>query len=227
MDALILAAGMGSRLEKFTRDIPKVLLPIKNQPLLDILIRKLIKLEIEKIIINTFYKANMVEDFLRDQDYFKRILISPEKKLLGTAGSLKLNLKFLSKDNFLVMHGDNYFADDLKSFVDFHKSDTSRSLMTMATFNSLAPHECGVVEIDSEKFIVNFHEKKKDPPTNKANAAIYLFKPGSRPIIQNLERNETDISNHLVPKLIGLSKVFELSGEFIDIGTPARYSLVR
>jgi NDP-sugar pyrophosphorylase family protein len=107
MDALILAAGVGSRLEKITRDIPKVLLPVKNQPLLDIIIRKLINLEFEKIVINTFYKASMIEDFLRGQDYFKKIILSPEEKLLGTGGSLKLNLEFLSKDNFLVMHGDN------------------------------------------------------------------------------------------------------------------------
>jgi mannose-1-phosphate guanylyltransferase len=164
---------------------------------------------------------------LRGQDYFKKIILSPEEKLLGTGGSLKLNLEFLSKDNFLVMHGDNYFTDDLKGFVDFHKSDKSRSLMTMATFTSLTPHECGVVEIDSEKFITNFYEKKKDPPTNKANAAIYIFKKESRPIILNLKPHENDISSHLVPKFLGLSKAFQLSGEFIDIGTPERYSLVR
>lgn len=227
MKALILAAGKGSRLGAITSDVPKVLLPIKGQPLLDILIRKLINLNFESIIINTFYKAKMVEDFLMAQDYNSLIQIAPEQNLLGTAGTLKNNLSALCGDNFLVMHGDNYFYDDLKGLLNFHISDKSKSLMTMGTFISQLPEQCGVVEVNRESFITNFYEKAQKPPTNIANSAIYVFRKESKKIISKLTPKETDISLHLIPKFLGQCKSFQLSGEFIDIGTPERYYLVK
>ena len=144
MNAMILAAGLGSRLGTLTSSIPKPLLPIKGQPLLDILIKKLFKLKIDKIVINIFYKADLIEDYLKNQSYYENIIISREDKLLGTAGSLKLNLKHLEQDDFIVMHGDNYFSDDLSSMINFHKSDFTRSLLTLGTFHTDTPELYGV-----------------------------------------------------------------------------------
>lgn len=227
MNALILAAGVGSRLGKITTDCPKVLLPIRNQPLLDILIKKLLKLNFEKIIINTFFKAEIVEEFLRAQNYSNKIIVSREKILLGTAGTLKFNLKVLAVDDFMVMHGDNYFTDDLSGMLNFHRSDTSKSLMTMGTFITETPELCGVVEIDENYFIKNFYEKVTSPPSNIANSAIYLFKKDSVSLIESLLPHETDLSKHLIPKFISLSKAYQLSKTFIDIGTLDRYKLAQ
>jgi len=227
MNALILAAGIGSRLGAITKDFPKVLLPINNQPLLDIIIKKLLYLNFEKIIVNTFFHAKLVENYLAQQNYHNNIIISREEKLLGTAGTLKFNLQYLDSDDFLVMHGDNYFSDNLLNMLNFHKSDSSVSLMTMGTFPTDSPEQCGIVEVGKDNFINSFYEKVPNAPSNQANSAIYLFKKQATTIIQSLSPKENDISKHLIPKFIGLCKAYELSGNFIDIGTPDRYKLAQ
>ena len=73
--------------------------------------------------------------------------------------------------------------------------------------------------------LLNFFEKKINPPSNIANAAIYIFKKNAISLIQTLNFNENDISNDLIPKFIGISRAFPLNGEFIDIGTPKNYKI--
>jgi len=227
LNALILAGGLGTRLGALTQEIPKVMLPIKKKPLIDILIRKLLDLNFDKIIINTYYRSGIIQAYLESQDYYSKILLAPETYLLGTAGTLKKNLSDLAYDDFLVMHGDNYFTDDLHEFMRFHKLDSTNSLMTMAIFESPTPELCGVVEIDKNSLVTNFHEKTHNPPTNLANAAIYMFKKECKSVISNLDKDETDISLHLLPKLVGQSRAFKLGGYFVDIGTPDRYNSVK
>lgn len=225
MKALLLAAGLGSRLGAYTKDVPKVLLPINGKPIIDILIRKLIAIGIEKIVINTHYKAILVEQFLKRQDYSEVLSVVREEKLLGTAGTLKSNIEELQGSDFMVLHADNYFQDNLIHLLNFHNSDESDSLMTMATFLTNQPETCGVVEVDKNNTILNFFEKKINPPSNIANAAIYIFKKNAISLIQTLNFNENDISNDLIPKFIGISRAFPLTGEFIDIGTPKNYNI--
>jgi len=223
MNALILAGGYGTRLGKLTLEIPKVMLPIQGEPLIDILIKKLLYLNFEKIIVNTHFKGHIIQNFLQKQDYFSNIIVAPEPKLLGTAGTLKENLNYLAQDDFLVMHGDNYFTDDLSGLKNFHKLDNSNSLMTMGTFITTQPELYGVVEIDSDKFINKFFEKSFSSDSNIANAAIYFFKKKAVKIISTLSDYESDISKDLLPKFVGRSKIYQLNGKFIDIGVPERY----
>ena len=225
MKALLLAAGLGSRLGAYTKDVPKVLLPINGKPIIDIVIRKLIAIGIERIVINTHYKAILVEQFLKRQDYSEVLSVVREEKLLGTAGTLKSNIEELQGSDFMVLHADNYFQDNLIHLLNFHNSDESDSLMTMATFLTNQPETCGVVEVDKNNTILNFFEKKINPPSNIANAAIYIFKKNAISLIQTLNFNENDISNDLIPKFIGISRAFPLTGEFIDIGTPKNYNI--
>ncbi|MBM3455517.1 MAG: nucleotidyltransferase family protein [Bacteroidetes bacterium] len=227
MNAMILAAGLGSRLGTLTSSTPKPLLPIKGQPLLDILIKKLLKLKIEKIVINIYYKAGLIEDFLKSRSYYENLIISREEKLLGTAGSLKLNLKHLSQGNFIVMHGDNYFNDDLSSMVEYHKSDSTRSLLTIGTFHTDTPELYGVVDIDNENFVKNFYEKNTNAMSKLANSAIYIFKKESSETINELTAEEIDISKHLIPKFIDRMRAYPLNGFFYDIGSPERYHLAK
>ena len=223
MNALVLAAGVGSRLGEYTRNIPKVMLPINGQPLLDILIKKLLALNIDKIVVNTHYKAEVIEKYLFGQKYSNKIIISREDELLGTAGALKANIKHLRYGDFLVMHGDNFFTDDLTKMLEFHINDFSESVMTMGTFVTTEPELYGVIEIDDKSFVQKFSEKSATSNSNIANSAIYMFKDKSLPEIYKLSRHENDISQHLIPKLIGSIKAFPLSGKFIDIGIPERY----
>jgi NDP-sugar pyrophosphorylase family protein len=85
---------------------------------------------------------------------------------------------------------------------------------------SLEPY---IIEIDDKSFVQKFSEKSATSHSNIANSAIYMFKDKSLSEIYKLSRHENDISQHLIPKLIGSIKAFPLSGKFIDIGIPERY----
>ena len=216
----MLAAGRGSRLGNITENLPKPLVEVKNKPVIDYLIRKLIDLNVSEIFINMHYKHELLEKFIIDSNYRTKITLIYEPKLLGTAGTLKSLIDELSTEDFIVMHADNYFQDDLKILKQKHLATNSDYLITLGTFLVLNPEKFGTFELTYDHDVIKFFEKKKDSPSKIANSAIYFMKPGIKEVVNTLNEYETDISLHVIPKLLGKIKAFELTGYFYDIGTP-------
>ena len=220
MKALVLAAGRGSRLGNITENLPKPLVEVKNKPVIDYLIRKLIDLNVSEIFINMHYKHELLEKFITDSNYRTKITLIYEPKLLGTAGTLKSLINELSTEDFIVMHADNYFQDDLKILKQKHLATNSDYLITLGTFLVLNPEKFGTFELTDDHDVIKFFEKQKDSPSKIANSAIYFMKPGIKEVVNTLNEYENDISLHVIPKLLGKIKAFELTGYFYDIGTP-------
>ena len=220
MKALVLAAGRGSRLGNITENLPKPLVEVKNKPVIDYLIRKLIDLNVSEIFINMHYKHELLEKFIIDSNYRTKITLIYEPKLLGTAGTLKSLIDELSTEDFIVMHADNYFQDDLKILKQKHLATNSDYLITLGTFLVLNPEKFGTFELTDDHDVIKFFEKQKDSPSKIANSAIYFMKPGIKEVVNTLNEYENDISLHVIPKLLGKIKAFELTGYFYDIGTP-------
>lgn len=220
MKALILAAGRGSRLGTITDNLPKPLVEVKNRPVIDYLIRKLIALNVSEIFINMHYKHELLEKFVLDSNYGTKINLIYEPKLLGTAGTLKSLINNLSTEDFIVMHADNYFQDDLKILKQKHLATNSDCLITLGTFLVSDPEKFGTLELTDDNSVISFFEKDKNSPSKIANSAIYFMKPIVRVEIDKLSEYENDISLHLIPKFLGKIKAFELAGYFYDIGTP-------
>ena len=106
MKAVILAGGLGSRLEPFTRVIPKPLLPIGEKAVLEIQIERLREHGFDEIYLATNYKSKYIRNFFGDgSQYNVQLTISEEQMPLGTAGPLKL-LQDKFDEPFLVMNGD-------------------------------------------------------------------------------------------------------------------------
>ena len=87
MDALILAAGLGSRMEDLTKDTPKPLLTINNKALISYALDIVIKLPFDNIYVNTHYQSEQLTQYLKDQ--YPQILTSHENTILGTGGGIK------------------------------------------------------------------------------------------------------------------------------------------
>ena len=107
MRAMILAAGLGTRLKPLTDSTPKALIKIKEFTLLELQIRKLISEGFDHIIINVHHFADIIEEYLKQNNFFNcSIEISDEsKKLLDTGGGLKKASHFFSDGKpFLVKH---------------------------------------------------------------------------------------------------------------------------
>ena len=108
--ALLLAGGLGSRLRPITNEIPKCMVPIKDEPLLSRWLRHLESVGCEQVIINTHYLADQVNSFLdRKQQEMSNMSITRvhEKELKGTAGTLLCNLDYFDCCTGLLIHADN------------------------------------------------------------------------------------------------------------------------
>jgi NDP-sugar pyrophosphorylase family protein len=136
MRAMILAAGLGTRLKPLTDSIPKALIKIKEHTLLELQIKKLKAEGFDGIIINVHHFANVIKKYLEINNYFNcSIEISDEsKKLLDTGGGLKKASNFFSDENpFLVYNVDILSNISLNKLIKFHL--TSKSIATLAVQN--------------------------------------------------------------------------------------------
>ena len=158
--ALLLAAGFGTRLKPITNTLPKCLIEIDKRPLLHLWIDKLEKLGFESVLINTHYLPNKVHESIQELDLKKlKIYTSYEKKLLGTAGTLLKNLDFFRGSKGLIIHADNATKDDLSGFIKAHKNRPKDALITMLTFETNNPEQCGVVKLDKNNMVKDFMKR--------------------------------------------------------------------
>lgn len=225
MKALLLAAGFGSRLGKLTWSTPKPLLNVGSSSLFDFCLRELEAAGVTEVIVNTHHLASQFEEHLRTRSFKLRVELSYEEALLGTAGTLKKHFDYLSTEEFVVMHADNYFQDSLGRFVNAHKLRTVGKYGSLAAFETDDPTNCGVLVLEADNTINAFYEKVSNPPTNLANSAIYVFTPLIEEHLFKLGEGENDISKHLIPKIMSGLWVHKFEGFFVDIGTPTGLKL--
>ena len=124
MDALILAAGEGTRLRPLTYTKPKPLLPILNRPLLERTLEYLSRFSVDRVILNTHHLAGQFETYIPSLkiDGFHELATRYEPLLLNTGGGLVNTRDFFKSDPFMVISGDILTDIDLKKAVDFHQS---------------------------------------------------------------------------------------------------------
>lgn len=217
--ALLLAAGIGSRLKPLTNSWPKCLMPIGQKPLLEHWLSTLNELDISKILVNLHHHHEVVEEFLNRDVYKKKVLKKFEKSLLGTAGTIRDNYDFFETDSLLLIHADNWCQCDFSSFLDFHFNRRPKNcLITMMTFSTDQPSECGIVELNNQNVVTSFHEKVKNPPSNIANAAIYILEPD---VLSWINKNDDifDFSTQVLPNFLGRIATWHNNNIHRDIGT--------
>lgn len=215
----LLAAGEGTRLKPLTDSWPKCLMPINGNPLIEYWISACAKLFQKPIFVNTKYLADLVEAHLGPREKEGLVKIIREEILLGTAGSLRDVTKLSGTRGFFVAHADNYSNIDLEQFFDFHLQSKKMGIpISMAVFEPADPTQCGVVVLNDDKVVVEFHEKVASPPSSLANAALYFFEPE---VFEWLKSNPqaNDISLDLIPNFLGHIRCFEHFGVHRDIGT--------
>ena len=220
MRALLLAAGFGTRLGKLTKQRPKPLIRVGDRTILEFCLDQLSSVGVTEVVINTHYLAPMVEEFISSFKSNLKITLSHEVELLGTAGTLKTHIDFLSEADFIVMHADNYFAYPMSRFISAHQSREVGDFGSIGTFETDNPENCGVLVLNEDQTISEFHEKVSNPPSAIANAAIYAFTPKVRDALSSLSPEENDISRHLIPKIASGLYAHQFEGLFVDIGTP-------
>jgi mannose-1-phosphate guanylyltransferase len=219
MKAILLAAGLGTRLRPLTDHTPKCLVSIGGKPLMSIWLDLLFSSGIEKVLINTHYLSEAVEDFISSSPYKDRIEILHEPILLGTAGTLLAAKYFINNEPILLIHADNLSRFSPIEFIRSHELRPPSCNMTMMLFKTDDPKSCGIVEIDRFGVVNKFHEKISAPPSNLANAAIYIIEPDLVKLMASMKTRPTDFSNDVIPNNLGKIFTFLNSDYHRDIGT--------
>ncbi len=223
MRALLLAAGLGTRLRPLTDKIPKCLVPINGKPLLGCWFDLLFEADIENVLVNLHYLPEKVETFIQENQYQNRIETVFERQLLGTAGTLLANKVFFQREAVLLIHADNYSIFDVKKFMAAHNDRPKGCEVTMMTFETDTPENCGIVELDEKGIVQKFHEKVKHPPGNLANGAVYIVEPSVFSFLQDLGEKQIDFSTQVLPHYLGRIFTFKNSQYHRDIGTLESY----
>ena len=217
MRALILAGGYGTRLGELTKSTPKVLIEVGGIPIIDRTIEKLTDVGITEITINTHYMNEMVAEYLTSRFPDLNLRIVYEPILLGTVGTLKANIDWLAVDDFIVMHADNFFADNLSELIAGELKPGN--LLRACTFITKNPENCGVFIVTEENTVIDFDEKKETARSNVANAAIYRFSKNVSELVSELRDEVRDISIDFLPTITKKIELVMLKNDFFDIGT--------
>ena len=216
--ALLLAAGLGTRLHPLTHSCPKCLMPIGSRPLLEHWLCSLYRNGVTQALVNIHHHRTLVESFLARNQFQGWVYGAYEPQLLGTAGTLRQNREFFEDQPVLLIHVDNWCQCDFSEFLEFHSlRRPSGTSITMMTFRTFAPTNCGIVEVDGKGVVQNFHEKIEEPPGNLANGAIYLLEPEASAWIGEYP-SVKDFSTEVIPHFVGRIATWENKGLHRDIG---------
>ncbi len=222
LKAFLLAAGFGTRLRPITDSVPKCMVPIMGRPLLEYWIDLLGSSAIcSEVLVNTHYLPDLVRGHVNRSAFKPKITLLHESALLGTAGTLGRHASRLVTGPVIVAHADNLTLFDLDEFVAAYGNRPVGCLGTMMTFETDSPSTCGILELDEDGIVQGFHEKVESPPGNLANAAVFIFSPEALHIIRKLtQQGATDISNDVIPRMLGRLNTWQNEVYHRDIGNP-------
>ncbi len=217
-EAVILAAGEGTRLRPLTLTRPKVLIPIMNRPFLRYQLDQLENLGIDKAVIIVGYMSQEIGDWLDglrglDMDIETRL----QREARGTADAIR-SAKGAVDGMFLVLNGDVLI--DNQSLGKMLGSDT----VSVAAKKVPNPRDYGIFELQGD-YVTRVMEKPPDPPSNMANVGTYIF---DRDIFDRIEntppnriRNEIEITDTLQDLIDSgdMVRCYEVE-EWVELGKP-------
>ncbi len=203
MKALILAAGIGSRLG--LEDIPKPMYNINGKPILEHNILLLQQHGINDICITLHHRKEAIEKYFDDgKKWNVKISYSFEKELLGTSGALRYAKWFLTNEPFLVVYGDNYTNINLTEMMNFHMK--TKPIATIAMFDPDVSVNCqiagGKINLDQNNNLLSFIEGKENNNggyKGYVNAGIYVLE---KEILNFIPEGVSDFGKNIFPELL-------------------------
>lgn len=225
--AMIMSAGVGSRLDPLTQEVPKPLVPVANRPVMDILLETLAGLSIKDVVANTHYKSEQIINRYKENKFGINFNYINEKELSGTAGGVKkCQFFFKEGDDFLVLSADGLTNADIKAEIKSHKKSGAIVTMGIKKIPIDEVSQFGVVVVDNEGFVSEFQEKPsiKEAKSDFINTGIYIF---NYEIFKYIPENTFyDFAKNVFPDLLSKGikiNTFEIKDYWSDIGTIDQY----
>ena len=225
--AMIMAAGVGSRLEPLSSVVPKPLVPLANVPTMDILVKHLATFGIKDIVANTFHKAEAIQEHYKKNDFGVNFEFIKEIELSGTAGGVKKCQFFFEEgQDFIIMSGDGLTDLDITQAYESHKNSGSIATIVIKEIERKETFKYGIVVPDEKGYVSSFQEKPavEEAKSNLANTGIYIF---NYKIFEFIPANTFyDFAKNVFPAILenGLKiNTFVHKGYWSDIGSLDQY----
>jgi len=217
LQAVVMAGGRGSRLHPLTEDVPKPMLRVGDQPVLEIIIKQLRDAGIKQVKVTTHHKPEKITEHFGDGSHFGvELSYVEEGRPLGTVGGLGLLAP--PKETTLVMNGDILTQVDFRAMLAYHREHQADLTMAVRQYDVNVPY--GIVECDgpmvrgvTEKPVLGFF----------VNAGIYLLEPSVCRLIPNGQRFDM---TELIQRVVGEGRAvvsFPIREYWLDIGQHEDY----
>jgi len=218
-----MAGGEGTRLRPLTSNVPKPMLPLANQPMMERIVRLLQEHGFDEIVVTVAFLANAIRTYFGDGSEFGvRMVYATEETPLGTAGSVRNAMDELD-ERFLVISGDVLTDLDLSAAVAFHEERKSMATIALKAMDN--PLEFGIVITRPDGSIERFLEK----PTwgqvfsDTINTGVYVLEPE---IFDYIPEGQVDFSSDVFPALLDAGQPlygYVAEGYWEDVGTLEAY----
>ena len=220
MECIVLAGGLGTRLQSVVENVPKCMAPVNGKPFLHYVFDYLEQQGCTRVILSLGYKHEYVLQWLKTEQRSFIVAHVIEATPLGTGGGIQLAMQQAKEDNVFVLNGDTMFRADLKEQEEFHttkKATTTLALKSMRQFDRY-----GVVNVDEEGRITSFEEKQyKDE--GLINGGVYLI--NREAFLQKQLPEKFSFEKDYLEAFVSEGNFYGYSsdGYFIDIGIPTDY----
>ncbi len=192
-EVVIMAGGKGTRLDPFTRILPKPLIPVGEKTIAEIIMEEYSHYGIKRFYWSIHHMANMIKAYFEESQFPYEIRYLQEDKPLGTAGSLRFLKNEINK-SFFVSNCDILIKEDYYKIFDFHKSGNFELTLVASMMNYTVPY--GVCELKEEGSLEKIIEK---PEFNfLVNTGMYIVEPACLDLIPE---NKFFHITHLIEKL--------------------------
>ena len=219
MKAVILAGGLGTRLQPYTEFLPKPMLPLGEKPILEHLIDWTRNNGIKSIVLCVSYLRKTIEDYFEDGKKFKvNIEYASSNKPLATAGQLKTAERFID-DTFICMYGDSIFNFSLRNMIKQHIKKKAFVTISLNEYKANLPY--GVIKTLKNGKVLSWNEK----PEIKANVNMGCYVMESK-VFGLIPKNKPYGMDDVIKKAINKKKLvssFITKNGFIDIGNKSSY----
>jgi mannose-1-phosphate guanylyltransferase len=218
--ALILAGGMGTRLQPYTFFVPKPMLPLGDKPLLEHLISWLKANGVTSVVLSVSYLRRTIESYFSDGKEWKmRISYARSPSPLGIAGQI-VNAKDQINSTFYLLYGDSVFDFRLEQMLRFHRK--TKSVLTMGLMRYAQKLPYGIIERDEDGRVTAWKEKPE--VGGLINVGCYVAEPklfqyipkarmyGFDGVVRNMIKTGERVSSYVIE-----------GKEFLDIGDEKSY----
>lgn len=213
MKAVILSAKKKDSLFPFCETKPTGMIPVGGEPLVKRMINQLQEVGVDDVylVVNHFE-----EQFENEFDEYTNVNTIHQEELTGTAEAV--NTADFIQDDFVVINGDVVVEEsDIRKLIESHESNSAKA--TVLGTDQEKPEKFGVLRIKNDE-IIEVQEKPEEPESPLINTGIYIFDPVIFDYIEDLNEDQTSITDGLNKLLEHYRARFELvDGNWIDIGS--------